>query len=142
VARAGVAPAFGLGTRIRLSLKPSGPARTVRHMPPPDVCPACGSALLQALHWDDAVAFRCPECQSCFRSELDRAGLAALEARQATARQALVSAYDTLVGESMAALADCFASAFARDLLTADDFAPRTAAPSCPPHTGRSLPLA
>lgn len=48
-----------------------------------------------------------------------------LDLRQTAGRERLVAAYEMMVNESMEALASCLTAAFARDLLTADDFAPR-----------------
>ncbi len=52
-----------------------------------------------------------------------------LDLRQTAGRERLVTAYELMVSESMEALANSLTAAFARDLLTADDFAPRTLAP-------------
>ena len=98
-------------------------------------CPRCDSALVQALRWEHGaggahdVALRCPECETCFRALLTPAAMGELDARQAAGRRELVAAYERQVAESMEALAACLAAAFERDLLGADDFASRTAAP-------------
>jgi len=68
---------------------------------------------------------RCPECQSCFRLACAPVELRALEARHAAARAAIVAAHEGAVVDSMQALAGALSSAFAHDLLSADDFAPR-----------------
>ena len=94
-------------------------------------CPTCASTLVQALRWEHApggaldVGLRCPECQSCFRTVLGPVAVRDLEASQAAARDALRETYERVVSESMEALAACLAGALARDLVTADDFAPR-----------------
>ena len=86
---------------------------------------------MQALRWEHApggaldVGLRCPECESCFRAVLTPAAMRDLEAVQAAARSALLGTYERVVSESMEALAACLAGALARDLVTADDFAPR-----------------
>jgi hypothetical protein len=59
-----------------------------------------------------------------------RAELRALDRRQAECRQALVDAHERSVKESMDALATLFGVALARDLIGADDFAPRRFAPA------------
>lgn len=53
----------------------------------------------------------------------------ALDLRQNAAREQLLAAYENAVNDSMEALASALGAAFARDLLTADDFAPRVRAP-------------
>ena len=58
------------------------------------------------------------EC--CTRGEV-----AELDKRQAASREQLVDAYERSVTESMEALAICFGAALQRDLVGADDFAPR-----------------
>ena len=84
-------------------------------------CPNCASPLAQPVRWTGgAVRLRCPECESCFESV---GAPAAIEAAQNHARRTLRSAYTAAVGESMAALADCWHEALARDLIGADDFA-------------------
>jgi hypothetical protein len=54
-----------------------------------------------------------------------RAEVAALDSQQAACRQAIVDAFERSVSESMDALATLFGAALARDLIGADDFAPR-----------------
>src|SRR3954447_26616722 len=94
-------------------------------------CPSCGSGLVQPLRWQQRssgellVELRCPECfvvtQACHTAkemqELDR--------RQNASRDQIVAAYERTVAENMEALAANLAEAFARDLVGADDFAPR-----------------
>jgi len=95
------------------------------------MCPSCASALVQALRWDQRpggtldVGLRCPECHSCFRAALSPAAMRDLDLGQTAARQSLLAAYEQAVGESMEALATLLGAALARDLVTADDFAPR-----------------
>jgi hypothetical protein len=63
-----------------------------------DACPSCASALIHPLRWsEDVVAFRCPECLSCFRAACTPAELEAIEARQAAGRAALVASYERAV---------------------------------------------
>jgi len=50
-----------------------------------------------------------------------------LDLRQTAERERLKAAYANSVSESMEALATSLTAAFARDLITADDFAPRHA---------------
>ena len=97
------------------------------------VCPGCGSALLQPLRSrpdpDGAmvVDLRCPECFMWMQECCSRVDLAELDKRQAAWRELLVDAYERSVLESMEALAVCFGQALERDLVGADDFAPRRA---------------
>ncbi|HEX8105242.1 MAG TPA: hypothetical protein VF533_21665 [Solirubrobacteraceae bacterium] len=100
-------------------------------MAPVDACPRCGSALLQPLRCeplpDDEfdVGLRCPDCETCFRVVQTAEEARRLDRRQIAARAAVTRAHDEVVRESMAALAAAFGAAFERDLLGADDFAPR-----------------
>jgi hypothetical protein len=97
-------------------------------------CPSCGSSFLQPLrceaHGDDDVLvdLRCPECMTWLQAPYSRADMAELDRCQSEWREVIASAYERSVSESMAALADCLAAALARDLIGADDFAPRRAA--------------
>ena len=94
-------------------------------------CPRCGSGLVQPLRWEaDAdrgvlVDLRCPECSQWRQGALSREQVAVLDREQAAARQSLLETYERLVAESMEALAQCLAVALDRDLVGADDFAPR-----------------
>jgi hypothetical protein len=74
------------------------------------------------------VDLRCPECFMWMQECCSRAELAELDKRQASWRELLVDAYERSVTESMEALAVCLAAALERDLVCADDFAPRRAA--------------
>ena len=100
-----------------------------------DACPSCVSPLPQPLRWEQLpsgdldVRLRCPECETCFRVTHTPAAMRELDLRQTAGRERLVTAYELMVSESMEALANSLTAAFARDLLTADDFAPRTLAP-------------
>jgi hypothetical protein len=98
------------------------------------LCPGCGSSLLQPLRsrpgsgGEMLVDLRCPECFMWMQESCSRAALAELDKRQAGWRELLVDAYERSVTESMEALAVCLAAALERDLVGADDFAPRRAA--------------
>ncbi len=71
------------------------------------------------------MRLRCPECETCYRITHTPAAMRDLDLRQTAGRERLVAAYESMVNESMEALASALTAAFARDLLTADDFAPR-----------------
>lgn len=109
----------------------SGAGRSVTRMQITDACPSCRSHLLQPLRWvqlpggDLDVRLRCPECETCFRVDFTPAAMRDLDLRQTAGREQLVAAYEEMVNDSMEALASSLTAAFARDLLTADDFAPR-----------------
>jgi hypothetical protein len=100
-------------------------------MRPPNACPACESLLPQPLRWEQLpggnleVRLRCPECETCFRVTHTPARMRELDLCQTVGRERLVAAYEQMVSDSMTALASTLTAAFARDLLTADDFAPR-----------------
>ena len=74
------------------------------------------------------VDLRCPECGALVQASVGRAEAAALERAQADGRRELVDAYHRSVVESMESLAFCLGIALDRDLVGADDFAPRRAA--------------
>ena len=86
---------------------------------------------MQALRWRPLaggtldVGLRCPECETCFRAVQTADEARRLDLKRLAARTELLDAHDRLVRESMAALAATFEMAFARDLLTADDFGRR-----------------
>ena len=98
------------------------------------VCPSCGSALLQPLRSravdaeEMMVDLRCPECFAWMQECCTRGELAELDRHQAASRALVVDAYERSVTESMEALADCLAAAFARALVSADDFGVRPVA--------------
>ena len=97
----------------------------------PSECPSCGSPLLQPLRWEAKgeaevqLDLRCPECLAWMQGVCTPVELEALDRAQAAGRDDLVTAYERSVAESMEALAACFATALALDLVGADDFAPR-----------------
>ena len=74
------------------------------------------------------VDVRCPECQACMQLAVGTAEAARLDRAHADARRELVDAYHRSVIENMESLAFCLHIALDRDLLSADDFAPRRAA--------------
>jgi hypothetical protein len=93
------------------------------------MCPGCGSDLVQPLRAEQhgaelLVELRCPECFLVTQTCQTARELAALDRRQMASRDQIVAAYERSVEESMTALADTLAEAFARDLLGPDDFAP------------------
>jgi hypothetical protein len=97
-------------------------------------CPSCGSTFLQPLRCEASgdqevmVDLRCPECMTWLQAPYSRADMAELDRRQSEWRDAIVAEYERSVAESMEALAACLGAALARDLIGADDFAPRPVA--------------
>jgi hypothetical protein len=97
------------------------------------LCPSCGSSLLQPLRsrpggsGDMLVDLRCPECFTWMQECCTRGELVELDKQQAEWREAIVAEYERSVTESMEALAVCLGAALERDLVGADDFAPRRA---------------
>jgi hypothetical protein len=69
------------------------------------------------------VELRCPDCMTWLKAPHTRADMRELDRRQAEFRGQLVAQYEQLVTESMEALAACLGTAFALDLVSADDFA-------------------
>lgn len=94
------------------------------------VCPSCGSGLVQPLRWEERddgrleLDLRCPECFAWMRGRFDPEDVEALDRTLRAARETLTAAHDQCVTESMEAMAECLEAAMARDLVTADDFAP------------------
>jgi hypothetical protein len=76
------------------------------------------------------VELRCSECASWMSVKCTRAEVRELDRRQAEWRAVLVAAYERSVVEAMDALATCLEAALARDLIGADDFAPRRFRPA------------
>jgi threonine synthase len=109
---------------------PSGGPRTVAAVVPTD-CPRCGSSFLQPLRCEaraqDALALdlRCSECGDTVSVTCTKAEVRELDRLQAEWRREIVSAYERSVAEAMDALATCLGTALERDLIGADDFAPR-----------------
>lgn len=68
---------------------------------------------------------RCAECSEWTHASCSPVQLARLDRERLEGRLALLKAYERCVSESMEALADCLGAALRRDLVGADDFAPR-----------------
>jgi hypothetical protein len=95
------------------------------------MCPRCGSTFLQPLRCEAKAAdvmlveLRCSDCNTWLKAPHTRADMRELDRLQAEYRTKIVAGYERSVAESMEALATCFASALALDLVSADDFRPR-----------------
>ncbi len=102
-------------------------------MPEPSTCPDCRSTLLEPQRRrpgparEFTVDLRCAECGAWTCGTFSACALARLEREHSEGRLALVHSYERCVSESMEALAACLGVAFERDLVGADDFAPRRA---------------
>ncbi|HVL94595.1 MAG TPA: hypothetical protein VM266_01910 [Solirubrobacteraceae bacterium] len=100
-------------------------------MPPVQVCPGCGSELVQPLRWQQRkggellVELRCPECGVVMQACHTPQEMEELDRRQTECRDQIVAAYERSVAESMEALAANLREALERDLVGPDDFAPR-----------------
>jgi hypothetical protein len=71
------------------------------------------------------VDLRCSECGDPLSITCTKAEVRELDRRQTEWRQQILVAYERSVAEAMDALATCLGAAFERDLIGADDFAPR-----------------
>jgi hypothetical protein len=74
---------------------------------------------------DVLVELRCPECHIVIQACHSQKDMADLDRQQSASRDVIRDAYDRLVNESMTTLADRLRDALDRDLIGADDFAPR-----------------
>lgn len=70
------------------------------------------------------VELRCPECSTWMQACHTPAEMEVLDRRQSAAREAILTAYESSVRESMRTLAADLHEALARDLIGADDFRP------------------
>lgn len=96
-------------------------------------CPSCDSNFLQPLRCEPQgdevlVDLRCPDCTLQIKVAYSRGDMAELDRLQTEWRDEIVAAYERSVTESMEALVASLVSALDRDLIGADDFAPRRAA--------------
>ena len=96
-------------------------------------CPSCDSNFLQPLRCEPRgdevlVDLRCPDCTLQIKVAYSRGDMAELDRLQTEWRDEIVAAYERSVTESMEALVASLVSALDRDLIGADDFAPRRAA--------------
>ncbi len=97
-------------------------------------CPNCASSRLHPQRFRTGagtqvtVELRCVECSRWTEGSVTRGQLAALDHHHTAGRAALQLAYERCVAESMEAMGHCLAVALERDLVGADDFAPRRAA--------------
>jgi hypothetical protein len=96
-------------------------------------CPSCDSSFLQPLRCEPQgdevlVDLRCPDCTLEIKVAYSRGDMAELDRLQTEWRDEIVAAYERSVTESMEALVASLVSALDRDLIGADDFAPRRAA--------------
>ena len=74
------------------------------------------------------VELRCVECSRWTEESITRVELAALDRRHSAERDALRSAYERCVADSMEELAQNLAVALERDLVGPDDFRARRTA--------------
>jgi hypothetical protein len=85
------------------------------------------------------VELRCPECLVVTQASHSAQEMQEMDRRQSASRDELMAAYDRAVTENMEAMATSLREALARDLVGADDFAPR---PARRPSGPDSLPRA
>src|SRR5215212_1344007 len=101
---------------------PSGRRRTFALVPALQVCPSCGSDLVQPLRWQQRrngellVELRCPECHVVTQACHSKQEMEELDRRQNAGRDLIVAAYEASVTESMECLAQNLREALERDL--------------------------
>src|SRR6059058_4405884 len=94
-------------------------------------CPHCSSRYVHPIHWqaqpDGAIALRlrCPECQVAMEGTFPAARVRELDRELAAGRAAVRDCYDRTVRRHMYQELQFLRNALARDLISADDFAPR-----------------
>jgi hypothetical protein len=95
-------------------------------------CPHCSSRYVHPIHWqaqpDGAIALRlrCPECQVAMEGTFPASRVRELDRELAAGRAAVRDCYDRTVRRHMYQELQFLRNALARDLISADDFAPRT----------------
>jgi len=101
-------------------------------------CPHCSSRYVHPTRWqaqpDGAIALslRCPECLSAMEGTFAATRVRELDRELASGRAQVRMAYDRTVRRNMYLELQVLRNALARDLLSADDFAPRTTATRLP----------
>jgi hypothetical protein len=97
----------------------------------PTSCTACASELLQLEAWRERGAggmtlrLRCPECHARVVRNLDAQEAARVDDALSQARLEMVAFYEAVLRTNLAHEAELLATAFERDLIGPDDFAPR-----------------
>ena len=93
-------------------------------------CPHCRSRLVHPEQWKAldggrvSLTLRCPECNSWMSGTFSAERVRELDREQVGARSALRAAYEQAAARNMRSALDTLHSAFERDLIGADDFAP------------------
>jgi hypothetical protein len=94
------------------------------------VCPACGSALVQPIAWEQEeerhgwrVSRRCPECEWAGESVHNEAEIDAFDEQLDLGSQELAGQLRSMEHANMSDSASTFIRALDQDLIGADDFA-------------------
>jgi hypothetical protein len=94
------------------------------------VCPECGSSLVQPIRWEQTASRghwrlwrRCPECEWRADGIHGEREIDAYDEVLDDGAEEIACKLEELERESMAQLAEAFATALAADLIGADDFA-------------------
>lgn len=93
------------------------------------VCAECGSKLVQPTRWEQTAKRghwrlwrRCPECEWCCDGIHGEHEIDAFDEVLDDGAEALAAELHELERECMREIAECFSTALADDLITADDF--------------------
>jgi hypothetical protein len=98
------------------------------------ICPECDSGLVQPTCWEQAgdrahwrVWRRCPECEWSSQGVFSENEIDSFDEQLDLGAHELAGELRALEHSNMSAMTDTFVLALAADLISADDFAPRTA---------------
>jgi hypothetical protein len=94
-------------------------------------CPHCASRFVHPTRWQAqpngtiSLRLRCPECQVAMEGTFAAAAVRELDRELASGRALVRDAYERIVRRHMYQELQALRNALARDLIGADDFAPR-----------------
>ena len=112
------------------ALEPAVKAEVVERRPLAE-CPACRSVLVLPLSWRErpgeriVLMLRCPECEQRVEGEFSAEQVREYDLALRDGRKRLRQWHRTLTAQNMRDAAVALTAALERDLIGADDFAPR-----------------